>query len=82
MLPSVTRELLLDEAAAEGVTVRYDDVAPHDLDGLEVWAVNALHGIRPVIAWPGSPFEPGPAPRAESWSARLNRLAAQFAYAG
>jgi branched-subunit amino acid aminotransferase/4-amino-4-deoxychorismate lyase len=53
LLPSVTRELLLDAAGAAGVPVSLSEAAPAELSGLEVWAVNALHGIRPVTAWIG-----------------------------
>jgi branched-subunit amino acid aminotransferase/4-amino-4-deoxychorismate lyase len=50
-LPSVTRSLLLGMAAERGVTVRRERIHLHDLDGLEVWAVNALHGVRKVVGW-------------------------------
>jgi branched-subunit amino acid aminotransferase/4-amino-4-deoxychorismate lyase len=51
LLPSVTRELLLEAAGAAGVPVSLSEATPAELSGLEVWAVNALHGIRPVTAW-------------------------------
>ena len=47
VLPGITRSLLLAHAAA----VAFENVTPADLAGLEVWAVNALYGIRPVTAW-------------------------------
>ncbi|MGH4024504.1 MAG: aminotransferase class IV [Pseudonocardiaceae bacterium] len=53
-LVSVTAGLLLDCARASGVTVRSERVRPAELAGTEVWAVNTLHRIRPVVGWAGS----------------------------
>ena len=50
-LAGVTRALLLDLAAAEGVAVRRRLPAPAELAGREVWLTSALHGIRAVRAW-------------------------------
>ena len=75
LLPSVTREALLHLAAASGTRVAYACPRPSDLSGLETWAVNALHGIRPVREWTGSAIAAGPAPRAPIWQARLDALA-------
>jgi len=51
------------------------EVAPlADLDGAEVWALNALHGIRIVTRWvdgPGVAEQPG---RLAAWRARLDAL--------
>ena len=47
---------------------------PEELDGLEVWALNALHGIRIVTSWidgPATAEEPG---RLATWQARLDAL--------
>ncbi|MFI6245433.1 aminotransferase class IV [Streptomyces sp. NPDC051016] len=75
LLPSVTRKTLLRIAASLGTRVAYACPRPADLAGLETWAVNALHGIRPVREWTGSAFAAGPAPRAPIWQARLDALA-------
>jgi len=75
VLPGVTRGQLLRMAEESGVQVAFESPTPHDLDGLEVWAVNALHGIRPVTAWTGTGVTAGPAARAARWHARLQRLA-------
>lgn len=75
LLAGVTRQTLCDAVAADGGRVVLEDVTPADLDGLEVWAVNALHGIRPVTAWVGSQIRPGPADRAPDWNARLAGMA-------
>jgi branched-subunit amino acid aminotransferase/4-amino-4-deoxychorismate lyase len=49
ILPSVTRALLLDTAAARGIPVRFELVTPAELRQFPVWAVNALHGIRQAV---------------------------------
>jgi branched-subunit amino acid aminotransferase/4-amino-4-deoxychorismate lyase len=76
VLPGITRSILLDAVAASGVPVAFASPAPAELAGLEVWAVNALHGIRPVTGWAGADIEPGPARRAARWQRYLNQLAA------
>jgi branched-subunit amino acid aminotransferase/4-amino-4-deoxychorismate lyase len=78
VLPSVTRALITEIARAASVRVRTETVRPERLDGLEMWAVNALHGIRPVVDWPAAPFSPGPAPRAAVWARELERRAARL----
>jgi branched-subunit amino acid aminotransferase/4-amino-4-deoxychorismate lyase len=74
-LPGITRELLLEMAVAAGYEVREEWVSPPDLDGVEVWLVNALHGLRPVTefvgAIDGSPVRAPDAARAQAWRARL-----------
>jgi hypothetical protein len=40
---------------AAGLDVREEDVRPDDLMGVQLWALNALHGIRGVTGWPGGP---------------------------
>lgn len=71
---SVTARSVIALATALGVDVHYESVAPDALDGLEVWALSALHGIRIVTAWVDGPAlaeEPG---RLSNWRARLDRL--------
>jgi branched-subunit amino acid aminotransferase/4-amino-4-deoxychorismate lyase len=51
LLPSVTRAVLLEAAAARNIPVAFEHATPAELAGLQVWAVNALHGIRPVTSW-------------------------------
>ena len=51
ILPGITRSLLLEGAAATGIPVRHEYATPSELADLEVWAANALHGIRPVTDW-------------------------------
>lgn len=75
ILPGVTRAVLVGLAAEHGVRVDIEEPTPQELAGLEVWAVNALHGIRPVSRWVGTPIEAGAAHRARRWNADLDRLA-------
>jgi branched-subunit amino acid aminotransferase/4-amino-4-deoxychorismate lyase len=71
---SVTAKSILALATALGVDIYHEDVAPTELDGLEIWAVNALHGIRIVTTWvdgPQTAEEPG---RLAKWRTLLDRL--------
>lgn len=52
---SVTVSAVRDLADAAGVDVREERARASDLAGAEVWALNALHGIRPVRSWIGGP---------------------------
>jgi branched-subunit amino acid aminotransferase/4-amino-4-deoxychorismate lyase len=63
----VTVALITERAAHEGIRVAHRERTLAELDGREVWLVNALHGIRPVSAWTGRPITPGPAVRAPEW---------------
>jgi branched-subunit amino acid aminotransferase/4-amino-4-deoxychorismate lyase len=70
----VTVRSVMTLAAALGVDVLYESVTPAELDGLEVWALNALHGIRIVTSWvdgPATAEQPG---RLTTWRARLDAL--------
>ncbi|WP_166869279.1 MULTISPECIES: aminotransferase class IV [unclassified Salinibacterium] len=72
---SVTLRSILALATALGIATSAERATPDELDGLEVWAVNALHGVRIVTAWRGGPAqlaeEPG---RLATWELRLNAL--------
>ncbi|MET4782322.1 aminotransferase class IV [Glaciihabitans sp. UYNi722] len=73
-LDSVTARSVIALATALGVEVYYESVTPAELDGVELWALSALHGIRIVTAWvdgPSTAEEPG---RLASWRTRLDRL--------
>ncbi len=73
-LPGVTRLLLLEIAAAEGVEVHYALPLPRELAGCEVWLVGSLHGIRAVSEWVGDELAAGAAIRAPDWQQRLDQL--------
>ena len=79
LLPGVTRALLTTAVADAGHRVVSETATPADLAGVPVWAVNALHGIRPVAGWldPADELPPPPdsSAAAERWQARLDRLA-------
>ncbi len=73
-IDSVTLKSVLALATALGVDILREDARPDDLDGCEVWALNALHGIRIVTQWIGGPSvaeEPG---RLDAWRRRLDAL--------
>jgi branched-subunit amino acid aminotransferase/4-amino-4-deoxychorismate lyase len=73
-IDSVTLRSVLALAAATGVDVLHEETRPADLDGCEIWALNALHGIRIVTGWvdgPATAEEPG---RLETWRRRLDAL--------
>jgi len=74
ILAGVTAGLIRERAEHLGLRVAYQYRSPVHLDGREVWLVNALHGIRPVIDWPGSALRPGTAVRAEAWQNWLAEL--------
>lgn len=52
---SVTARSLFGLAATLGVETHRERVTPAELDGTEVWALGALHGIRIVTEWIGGP---------------------------
>ncbi|MES1212657.1 MAG: aminotransferase class IV [Leifsonia sp.] len=73
-IPSVTLRSVLTLAAATGVDVLHDSVAPEALDGCEVWALNALHGIRIVTRWVDGPATAELPGRLDAWRTRLDAL--------
>ncbi len=62
LLPSVTARRVLARAREEGVTVRPERCDWPALLDTEVWAVNALHGVRPVVGWRGLGRDAGARP--------------------
>ena len=75
LLPSVTVRLLRRIATAGGVEFAERTRTPVQLAELEVWLVNALHGIRSVEAWVPGPARLLPSERAEQWQRTLLDLA-------
>ncbi|MES2171075.1 MAG: aminotransferase class IV [Actinomycetota bacterium] len=71
---SVTARSVLTLATALGTDILYESVTPDDLDGLEIWALNALHGIRIVTAWIDGPSPAEESGRLGVWRSRLERL--------
>jgi branched-subunit amino acid aminotransferase/4-amino-4-deoxychorismate lyase len=73
-IDSVTLRSVLALAAATGVDVLHDTVTPEALEGCEVWALNALHGIRIVTGWVDGPATAELPGRLDVWRARLDAL--------
>ena len=73
-IDSVTLRSVLALATATGVDVLHDTVTPGALEGCEVWALNALHGIRIVTGWVDGPVTAELPGRLEVWRARLDAL--------
>lgn len=70
VLAGVTTALIQERAQRTGIRVAHRERTLADLDGREVWLVNALHGIRPVTEWTGGTRPRVPAMRASN-SARV-----------
>jgi branched-subunit amino acid aminotransferase/4-amino-4-deoxychorismate lyase len=66
-LSSVTMQVLSELFAASQISIAEEAARPADLADLEVWAVNALHGIRPVTRWTNGPTLSPVHPRADFW---------------
>lgn len=64
---SVTEGVLRELAVGQGVTVIPRSAAPETLSGCEVWALNALHGIRLVTAWADGPVLTAAPTRLHLW---------------
>jgi branched-subunit amino acid aminotransferase/4-amino-4-deoxychorismate lyase len=54
-IPSVTVDLLIAAARANGVTVVDEHARPADLAGCELWVLSALHGLRVARQWVNGP---------------------------
>ncbi|MFE9447213.1 aminotransferase class IV [Streptomyces sp. NPDC006739] len=72
LLPGVTVGLIQARALRSGVRVAHRERTVAELDGREVWLVNALHGIRPVTGWTGRRLRAAEAVRAPEWRAWLD----------
>jgi len=74
-IDSVTARTALTLARALGLDIHEEAVTPAELDGTEVWVVNALHGIRIVSRWVDGPELAEKPQRLEQWRTRLSALA-------
>lgn len=74
-IDSVTARSALTLARALGLDIHEEAVTPAELDGTEVWVVNALHGIRIVPQWIDGPELAEKPGRLEQWRTRLGALA-------
>jgi branched-subunit amino acid aminotransferase/4-amino-4-deoxychorismate lyase len=50
-LPSVTASLLVDLAHWRGVAVNHDRLTIDEVEDVDLWTANSLHGIRPVTGY-------------------------------
>jgi branched-subunit amino acid aminotransferase/4-amino-4-deoxychorismate lyase len=71
---SVTARSVLTLARALGLDTHEEAVTPTELEGVELWAVNSLHGIRIVTGWLDGPTLAERPGRLATWRARLDRL--------
>nr|WP_202457988.1 aminotransferase class IV [Streptomyces sp. SID5464] len=74
VLPGVTSGLVQERALRSGIRIAHRERTVAELDGREVWLVNALHGIRPVTGWIGRPMRVPPAQRAGEWRDWLDSM--------
>ncbi len=72
---SVAARAVRGIAAALGVPVDEEAVAPSELEACVVWAVNALHGIREVTSWVDGPTVGRDSRRTAAWRNRFAALA-------
>lgn len=71
---SVTTGSVITLATALGLDTHEELVTPDELDGTELWALNALHGIRIVTAWVDGPDLAEKPGRLAVWRARLDAI--------
>lgn len=73
-IDSVTAKSILALATVLGTDIYYEAVTPAELDGVELWAVNSLHGIRIVTSWIGGPSTAEKPGRLTKWRTLLENL--------
>lgn len=73
-IDSVTAKSILTLATVLGTDIYYEAVTPAELDGVELWAVNSLHGIRIVTSWIGGPSTAEKPGRLTKWRTLLENL--------
>lgn len=71
---SVTARSVLTLARALGIDTHEEAVTPAELDGTELWALSALHGVRIVTAWVDGPSLAEKPGRLAQWRTRLDAL--------
>jgi branched-subunit amino acid aminotransferase/4-amino-4-deoxychorismate lyase len=74
-VPSVTQRILVDLARRENHRIREERCRPEDLQQAEPWALNALHGIRPVLRLSGRPCGTPRGDRLIHWRTALDAAA-------
>jgi branched-subunit amino acid aminotransferase/4-amino-4-deoxychorismate lyase len=71
---SVTARSVIALATALGIEIYYESIVPAELEGCEIWALSALHGIRIVTQWIDGPAPAELPGRLSTWRSRLDRL--------
>lgn len=71
---SVSVRSVLAMASALGIETYGEPVTPAELDGTELWSLNALHGIRIVTGWIDGPELAERPGRLATWRARMDAL--------
>jgi branched-subunit amino acid aminotransferase/4-amino-4-deoxychorismate lyase len=71
---SVSARTVRGIAAALRVPVDEEAARPSELEGVSLWAVNALHGIRDVTVWVDGPALGHDPARTAAWRARFDAL--------
>lgn len=67
VLPSVTRQWVIDRGLRLGYRVHEAHATVADLDGCEAWLLNAYQGIRLITTWQGADITAGPGMRFAQW---------------
>lgn len=70
---SITEALIVEYAQHRGARVLHANALPSDLAEAEIWAVNALHGIRPVTRLDQKPLRAPREDRLREYSSALDR---------
>jgi branched-subunit amino acid aminotransferase/4-amino-4-deoxychorismate lyase len=73
-IDSVTARSVLTLARALELDIHEEAVRPAELDGTELWVLNALHGVRIVPRWIDGPELAEKPGRLEQWRTRLSAL--------
>ncbi len=74
VLPGVTLQLIRWLAQEKNVPFAYRQRKTAELNDCEVWAVNALHGIRRAVDWERSPFRTAHHTDLDDWNRALERF--------
>ena len=74
VLPGITVQLVQSVAASGNIRLAYRQRKPEDLNECEVWAVNALHGIRRAVNWEQSPFKTSSHTDIDFWQKAIDRF--------
>ena len=74
-LPSITRDAVFATAHQSGFKTKTESVRPESLNGLEIWLLSSLHGIRLVTSWNSLPDGPAAPQHLDAFNRRLRMLA-------